>query len=119
MTESPHRSGLVTSMFASHVVVSGFMPWPDIHLVLHDLQIQKISQKDSSKAPVPLGQIFFQIYQNRDKFSNREQSKTNRNNENARTIYPNIYNYVSDYMKIHHDHFRTFYGQFANKIVGD
>ena len=42
----------------------------------------------------------------RDIISNREQySETNRNYENAKCeyIYPNIYECVSDYMKIHHD----------------
>ena len=32
------------------------------------------------------------------------------------TIYPNIYEYVSDYMKIHHDRFRTFCEHFANEV---
>ena len=31
------------------------------------------------------------------------------------TIYPDIYECVSDYMKIYHDRFWTFYGQFAKK----
>ena len=29
--------------------------------------------------------------------------------------FPNIYECVSDYMKIHHDRFRAFYGNFANE----
>ena len=32
------------------------------------------------------------------------------------TIYPNIYECVSDYMKIYHDHFWTFYGHFPNEV---
>ena len=31
------------------------------------------------------------------------------------TIYSNIYECVSDYMKIHHDRFLTFYGHFVNE----
>ena len=31
------------------------------------------------------------------------------------TLYPNIYGCFSDYMKIHHDCFFTFYGHFANQ----
>ena len=31
------------------------------------------------------------------------------------TNYPNIYEYVSDYMKIYHDCFWTFYGHFENE----
>ena len=34
-------------------------------------------------ASVPLGRIFFPIVHDRAKFSHREQSKTNRNDENA------------------------------------
>ena len=30
------------------------------------------------------------------------------------TVYPNIYECASDYMKIQFDHFWTFYEQFAN-----
>ena len=38
---------------------------------------------DTCKGPFQLGRIFFQIVYDREKFSNREQSETNQNNENA------------------------------------
>ena len=53
-----------------------------------------------------LTEYFFPIVDDIDKFSNREQSDTNRNDKmQCVTIYPNIYECVSDYMKIHHDRF--------------
>ena len=42
-------------------------------------------------APVPLGPIFFPIVHDRDKFSNREQSETNQNDENAMCDYSSEY----------------------------
>ena len=79
------------------------------------------------QATGPLAEYFPPIVHDRDKFSNREQSETNRNDENAMCedkfsnreqsetnridenamcdFYPNIYKYVSDYIKIHHDRF--------------
>ena len=55
----------------------------------------------------PTWRIIFQIVHDRDKFSNREQAATNRNDENATCdyIYPNIYECVSGDMNIHHDRF--------------
>ena len=44
---------------------------------------EKISNLPHPKAQVPLGRIFFPIVYNRDKFRNREQSETNRNDECA------------------------------------
>ena len=41
------------------------------------------SMNGQSTAPVPLGRIYFPIVDDRDEFSNREQSETNRNDENA------------------------------------
>ena len=40
-----------------------------------------------SKASVPLSRIFFRLFTIRDKFSNRDQSGTNRNDENAMCYY--------------------------------
>ena len=61
-------------------------------------------------APVPLGRTFFRLF-------TREIKSTIANNlkpigmmkTQSVTIYPNIYECVSDYMKIHHDRFLTFY----------
>ena len=70
----------------------------------------------ATKTPVRLGRIFFPIDHHRGIFCNREQSDTNRNDENA------VYDYLSEclqrvskYMKIHHDRFCIFYGHFANE----
>ena len=46
------------------------------------------------KAPVPLGRIFFLVVRDRDKFSNREHSETNRNNENV------MCDYLSEYLRM-------------------
>ena len=46
-----------------------------------------------TKASAPLGRQNFPIVHDRDKFSNREQSETNRNDENA------ICDYISEYLR--------------------
>ena len=43
---------------------------------------------------VPFGRIFFPIVDNRDKFRNREQSETNRNDKSA------MCDYLSDYLRM-------------------
>ena len=43
---------------------------------------------------VPLSRIYFPIVHDRDKFSNREQSETNWNNENA------MCDYLSEYLRM-------------------
>ena len=50
--------------------------------------------KTIAKNPVPLDRIFFRIVHERDKFSNREQSETNRNDENATC------DYLSEYLRM-------------------
>ena len=70
----------------------------------------------TGSSPVPLGRICFPIDHDRNKLNNREQSETNRNDEILCVIiYPNIYECVSDYTKIHHDRLCTFYGHYANE----
>ena len=68
------------------------------------------------KAAVPLGPIFSPIVHNRDKFSNREQSETNRNDENA------MCDYLSEYLRMcfrlyegSSRPFLTINGHFANE----
>ena len=51
-------------------------------------------QRFKHKAPVPLGRIFFPIVHDSDKFSNREQSETNQNDENA------MCDYLSEYLRM-------------------
>ena len=48
----------------------------------------------NSKAPVPLGRMFFPIAHDRDKFRNLKQSETNRNDENA------MCDYLSEYLRM-------------------
>ena len=50
-----------------------------------------------------------------DKFRNRKQFETNRNDENAMSDYPNIYEYVSDYIRFTKTISEHFMGTFANK----
>ena len=49
--------------------------------------------KTLHEAPVPLG-TFFQIVHDRDTFSNREQSETNRNDDNS------MCDYLSEYLRM-------------------
>ena len=56
-----------------------------------------------TKAPVPLGRTCSPIVHDRDKFSNLKPIGMMK--MNYVTIYPNIYECVSDYLKIHPDRF--------------
>ena len=62
------------------------------------------------KAPVTPN--IFPIVHERDRFNNREQSETNRNDENAMCYYLSEY-LRKCYMKNHFDHFWTFFVHFA------
>ena len=59
--------------------------------------------------------MLFPIVHNSYKIRFREQFETNQNDENTMVDYPNIDACVSDYMKIYHDRFWTFYGHSANE----
>ena len=60
------------------------------------------------RAPVPLGRIPPppRFVYDRDKFSNHEQSETNKKMKmQCEAVYPNSYECVSDYMENHHNRF--------------
>ena len=56
-------------------------------------KVREIHEK-LSKAPVPLGRIFFPIVHDRDEFSNRKQSETNLIDEKA------MCDYLSEYLRM-------------------
>ena len=63
---------------------------------------------DATNAPVPLGRISFPIVHDRDKFSNREQSETNRNDENVMCDY--LSEYLRKCFRLYEDSSRPFLG---------
>ena len=72
---------------------------------------EKIVKSDSlviSLALVPLGRIFFPIVHDRDKFSNREQSETNRYDENA------MCDHLSEYLRMCFRLYKEFSRPFLN-----
>ena len=67
-------------------------------------------------APVPFGRMFFRLFTiaiNSAIANNLKPIEMMK--MQCETIYPNSYERVSDYMKIHHVLLWTFYGHFANK----
>ena len=72
-----------------------------------------------SHSPVKLRshsvEYFFTIVHDIDKFSNRKNLKPIGMMKMHTTVYPNIFECVSDHMKIHLDRSFTFYRHFANE----